>query len=195
MTYSRRRARESALQILYGLDWSAADVAFAIEDYWAKFAGEKPDGFQLLRDHCGELVRGVVDNRQAIDQRLSATAQHWKMERMSAVDRNILRLAAFELLHMGDQVPRNVAINEAVEIAKKYGNEDSSAFVNGVLDRLATGRGVQPADAMGERNKTARLQGKYDKRKKSGAAAKSAATAVKPSAIKAPDDQSTAKQP
>ncbi len=157
MTYSRRRARESALQILYGLDWAADDITFAIEDYWARFAGEKPENYEVLRRHCTELVQGVVANRAELDMRIQAIAQHWKLERMSAVDRNLLRLAAFELLHLGDEVPKNVAINEAVEIAKKFGNEDSSAFVNGILDRLAHGRAPSTADAAAERAKAQRL--------------------------------------
>ncbi len=157
MTYSRRRARESALQILYGLDWAADDIAFAIEDYWNKFAGEKPENYEVLRRHCTELVQGVVAHRADLDTRIQAIAQHWKLDRMSAVDRNLLRMAAFELLHLGSEVPKNVAINEAVEIAKKYGNEDSSAFVNGILDRLAHGRTPTTADAAAERAKARRL--------------------------------------
>ncbi len=155
MPYSRRRARESALQILYGIDWVAADVEFAIDDYWAKFAGEKPDGYSEVREHSAELVHGVVRERGQLDERIQAIAQHWKLDRMSVVDRNILRLAGYELLHLGDKVPRNVAINEAVEIAKKFGTEDSGAFINGVLDRLAQDRGSQPADIAAEKAKAA----------------------------------------
>jgi N utilization substance protein B len=156
--YSRRRARESALQILYGLDWVVRDTDVAIEDYWAKFAGEKPDGYDDVRKHCEELVRGVLDEKNKLDERLQATSHHWKMDRMSAVDRNILRLAAFELLYQGDAVPRKVAINEAVEIAKKFGNEDSSAFVNGILDRIAQERGTTPADEAAQREARVRAE-------------------------------------
>lgn len=164
MTYSRRRARESALQILYGIDWSAADVEFAVDDYWAKFAGEKPEGYGELRQHCTEMVAGVVRERAVLDERIQAIALHWKLDRMSAVDRNILRLAAFELLFLGNSVPRNVAINEAVEIAKKFGNEDSGAFVNGVLDRLAHARGVQPADEAAEKAKALRPKNRFPRK-------------------------------
>lgn len=136
-TYSRRRARESALQILFGMDWEVRDPDVAVDDYWAKFAGEKPESYDEIRTHCAELVRGVLGNRAMLDKRITAASHHWKLERMSAVDRNILRLAVFELLLQGDQVPRKVAINEAIEIAKKFGNEDSSSFVNGILDRIA----------------------------------------------------------
>ncbi|MBM4344607.1 MAG: transcription antitermination factor NusB [Deltaproteobacteria bacterium] len=188
MTYSRRRARESALQILYGLDWAADDIAFAIDDYWSKFAGEKPDNYEVLRRHCSELVQGVVAHRNELDSRIQAIAQHWKLDRMSAVDRNLLRLAAFELLHLGDEVPKNVAINEAVEIAKKYGNEDSSAFVNGILDRLAHGRAPTSADAAAERAKAQRLASgdKHGRKARDKRPAKAAST---------PDAPATAAKP
>jgi N utilization substance protein B len=156
--YSRRRARESALQILYGLDWVARDPEAAIDDYWAKFAGEKPEGYDEVRRHCSELVLGVLQHRDALDQRLQSVSHHWKLERMGAVDRNLLRMAAFELLHQADLVPRKVAINEAIEIAKKFGNEDSGAFVNGILDRIAQDRGASPADEAAAEQAKARTE-------------------------------------
>ena len=134
---SRRRARETALQILFGLDWSNADVPAALEDFWDRFAGERPANYEEVRDLCRDLVSGVVHVRPAIDQKLQAASHHWKLERMTAVDRNILRLGAYELLYQADTVPRKVAINEAIEVAKKFGNEDSAAFINGILDRVA----------------------------------------------------------
>lgn len=134
---SRRRARESALQVLFGLDWVTVDPDRAMDEYWTRFAGERPANYEEVRAHCAELVRGVLDNKAALDQRLQAASHHWKLDRMSAVDRNILRVAAYELLYLTEQVPRKVAINEAIEIAKKFGNEDSSSFVNGILDRIA----------------------------------------------------------
>lgn len=142
---SRRRARESALQILFGLDWVNVDLQAAMNEYWTKFAGERPASYEEVRRHCAELVEGVVQHRAMLDQRLQASSHHWKLDRMSAVDRNILRLGALELLVLGDRVPRKVAINEAVEIAKKFGNEDSSAFVNGILDRVANALGGEKA--------------------------------------------------
>lgn len=161
--YSRRRARESALQILYGLDWVPRETDVAIEDYWAKFAGEKPEGYDEVRKHCEILVRGVLHQRQILDQRLQATSHHWKMDRMSTVDRNILRLAAFELLYQPDEVPRKVAINEAVEIAKKFGNEDSGAFVNGILDRIAQERGSSAADEAAAKEARSRAERRAQK--------------------------------
>lgn len=134
---SKRRARESALQVLFGLEWSGADADAALGDFWARFAGERPANFAEVSTACATLVHGVVRHKDEIDAKLQAASHHWKLDRMSAVDRNILRVGAFELLHLADEVPRKVAINEAIEVAKKFGNEDSGAFVNGILDRLA----------------------------------------------------------
>lgn len=140
---SRRRARESALQILFGLDWVDVNLEAAMNEYWNRFAGERPASYEDVRRHCTELVQGVVEHRALLDQRLQAASHHWKLDRMSAVDRNILRLGVLELVVLSDRVPRKVAINEAVEIAKKFGNEDSSAFVNGILDRVANALGTE----------------------------------------------------
>jgi len=144
---SRRRARESALQILFGLDWVRVAPGVAMEEYWTRFAGERPASYEEVRRHCAELVEGVLEHKMAVDTRLQAASHHWKLDRMSAVDRNILRMAAFELLHMGERVPRKVAINEAIEVAKKFGNEDSGAFVNGILDRIAHDQAPPRKDA------------------------------------------------
>jgi N utilization substance protein B len=134
---SRRRARESALQVLFGLDWVTVPAEVAMDEYWTRFAGERPASYEDVRRHCVELVHGVLDNKTAIDAKVQGASHHWKLDRMSAVDRNILRLATYEILLLGERVPRKVAINEAIEIAKKFGNEDSGAFVNGILDRIA----------------------------------------------------------
>jgi transcription antitermination protein NusB len=134
---ARRRARECALQILFGLDWTAGNVDDAIDLFWTRFAGERPTTYEEVRHRCAQLVRGVVARREDLDKALADSSHNWKIERMSVVDRNLLRVAAFELLFMEPQPPRNVVLNEAVEIAKKFGSEDSSAFVNGVLHQLA----------------------------------------------------------
>jgi N utilization substance protein B len=85
---------------------------------------------------AGQLVSGTVSNLAGVDAALQRTAQHWRLERMAKVDRNILRLAAYELLFARD-VPARAVLNEAIELAKKYGTEESGAFVNGILDRVA----------------------------------------------------------
>jgi N utilization substance protein B len=127
----RHRAREAALQILYGMDVSGEDAERAIKRYWATLgAGEEPSDF------ANSLVRGCTAQREAIDDIIARTSQHWRVERMAKVDRNILRLGTYELKSVPD-VPRNVTLDEAVELAKRYGDAESPAFVNGVLDHIA----------------------------------------------------------
>lgn len=128
---TRRRAREAALQILYGMDVSDAPVERAIDRYWATLgAGEEPSEF------ANALVRGCAAERDAIDDIIRRVSQHWRVERMARVDRNILRLATYELKAVSD-VPRNVTLDEAVELAKRFGDVESPAFVNGILDHIA----------------------------------------------------------
>ena len=129
---SRRKAREDAVQMLYQIDLSGEDPQRAIELYTEHLApGEEQSEF------AAELVRGCSEHRDEIDAKLREVSRHWRLERMARVDRNILRLAAFELLWQ-PQIPRRVTLNEAVELAKRFGDEDSPAFVNGVLDKIAS---------------------------------------------------------
>jgi len=128
---TRRRAREVVLQMLFQLDFSFAKPADVVELYRSSFGeGSLPDDFAV------GLFLAVAADRDAIDARIVAISDNWRLERMSGVDRNILRLAVHELLSSTD-VPPRVAINEAVELAKRFGSTDSSAFVNGILDRIA----------------------------------------------------------
>lgn len=136
---TRRRARECALQILYGVDWSGQDPGYASELFWECFAGERPSAYPEIRRACDELVLGVGRERDKIDEELVAASHNWKLERMSVVDRNILRIGAWELLFRPD-VPRKVVLNEAIEIAKKYGNLESGSFVNGILHHISLKR-------------------------------------------------------
>ena len=129
---SRTKARECALQALYQLDTSGGDGKTALDGILSHF--EDVDG--ETRSFASELVRGVQLDRMAIDDVIARSSTNWKIDRMARVDRNILRLAVFELLRRGD-VPVRVTLNEAIELGKKYGSEESSAFVNGVLDRIA----------------------------------------------------------
>ena len=135
---SRRRSREAALQVLYALDVSRGASEPAPQEVFESAAAhfELPEG---ARAFAKELVLGVVERRAELDARIAAHAAHWRVERMAAVDRNVLRLAAYELLFLGTPVP--VAIDEAVELARRFGAEPSPAFVNGVLDALARGAG------------------------------------------------------
>lgn len=128
---ARRRAREAALQILYCMDLAGCSIDQAERDHWNHLAAS-----QEGREYTNELVRGYAKHAGAIDELIRKVSEHWRIERMPRVDRNILRLGAFELVHLGD-VPRRVTLNEAVELAKRYGGEGSAGFVNGVLDRIA----------------------------------------------------------
>ena len=129
---SRTKARECALQALYQLDMSGGDPREALRGVLSHF--EEADA--ETAHFAEELVRGVQSERARIDELIQQSSTNWKLDRMARVDRNILRLAVFELLRRED-VPVRVTLNEAVELGKKFGSEESSAFVNGVLDRIA----------------------------------------------------------
>jgi len=127
----RRKAREQALQVLFGLEFNQTAANLAVRHFHMSFTDAGESDPYLTR-----LVRGVIDNLEELNAVIRRHSTNWRLERMAIVDKNILRLASFELFHEED-VPRKVAINEAIEIAKKYGSEDSPSFVNGVLDRVA----------------------------------------------------------
>jgi N utilization substance protein B len=129
---SRTRARECALQALYQLDLSGGEAREAVRAVLAHFE-EADESTERFAD---ELVRGVQSERAQIDEIIQQSSAHWKLERMARVDRNILRLAVYEILRRAD-IPIRVSLNEAIELGKKFGSEESSAFVNGVLDRIA----------------------------------------------------------
>src|SRR6185503_15614556 len=124
-------ARERALQALYQLDLAGT------EPDWA--AIEEPGEVVLF---ARELVDGVQGQRERIDALIAECAEHWRLPRLSRVDLNLLRLATFELLAR-PEIPPSVTINEAIEIARRYGSEDSASFVNGVLDHVAATLGVK----------------------------------------------------
>jgi N utilization substance protein B len=128
---SRRKARESAIQMLYQMDVCGIEASVAIRLFW-QHLGSSVDHDPF----ADELVLGCSAVREEIDAKIRSVSRHWRLERMSRVDRNIIRLAAYELMHAAD-IPRRVTLNEAVELAKRFGNEESPAFVNGVLDRIA----------------------------------------------------------
>ncbi len=121
--------------MLYQMDVSGARAEQAIQYYWATLATSREG-----EDFANALVRGFAADAERIDQTIRNVSQHWRLERMTRVDRNILRLATYELIHLAD-VPRRVTLNEAVELAKRFGTEGSPGFVNGVLDRIATDLG------------------------------------------------------
>ncbi|MGD8370433.1 MAG: transcription antitermination factor NusB [Syntrophobacterales bacterium] len=127
---SRRRSREMAVQVLYQADMARVDINKALGVFCEHF--EVTDS---IKDFAIELVRGVDLHRVEIDGLIKRFSEHWRLERMSIVDRNILRLAVFELLNRPD-IPAKVSINEAVDLGKKFGSEDSGSFINGILDGI-----------------------------------------------------------
>ena len=126
----RSRAREVALQLLFQRDYNPGLDRPIVEKFALDRLGEAS-----LRDFCLLLYDGVMLHQEEIDRLLTEAADNWRLVRMAAVDRNILRLGAFELLFT-KETPTPVAFDEAIELARRYGSMDSSAFVNGVLDRL-----------------------------------------------------------
>ena len=127
---TRRKAREKALQMLFQLDFHNEDAETICTTFWKG----NPVG-QKVREFAEELVKGTCANRENIDNMISATMENWTLDRLASVDKAVLRLATYELIYMAD-IPSNVTINEAVEIAKNYGTEESGRFVNGILDRI-----------------------------------------------------------
>ena len=142
-TGTRRSGRSYALQLLYARDGDASQNLSAAAVNWA-------DEFELeiddqARTFARELVAAAVERAAEVDELIASASKNWRIDRMSRVDRNILRLGACELVASRD-VPVKVVINEAVELAKRFGTAESSAFVNGVLDRIATAVGRTAED-------------------------------------------------
>ncbi len=128
----RRKAREYALQMLFQLDFKVEKFENRdLEAFWS----DKKENTEVKK-FAEELVRGTVNKLNEIDSMIGKAAENWVVQRMSAVDRNILRFASYEILYMKD-IPSAVTINEAIEIAKKFSSGESAPFINGVLDRLA----------------------------------------------------------
>ena len=129
----RTRARERALQALYQIDVAAAGIDDALQSFWKSFEPTEREVQELAE----QLVRGVARDRRRVDELIEGVSTNWRLDRMAKVDRNVLRMATWELVE-GD-APIKVVINEAIELGKKYGSESTGAFVNGVLDKIAQG--------------------------------------------------------
>ena len=128
----RRKAREYALQLLFQVDFTSRELEKKdLEEFWS---GKKES--TEIREFAERLVKGTLDNLDEIDRIIEKATENWFLKRMAAVDRNILRFAAYEILHRKD-IPSVVTINEALEIAKKYSSAEAASFLNGVLDKLA----------------------------------------------------------
>lgn len=131
----RTKARELALQVLYQVDIRKDDVDVLLEDLWQREQRDKRNINDSVKEFTTTLVRGTLQNLQKLDAAISSYAENWELNRMAVIDRNIIRMASFELFYLED-IPPKVSINEAVDLAKKYGDVDSGKFVNGILDRV-----------------------------------------------------------
>ena len=131
----RRSGRIAALQVLYELD-AREGFQTANQMLGRHFEAFDPEIDPDVRAFAETLVRGVVAQREVLDERIARASEHWRLERMARVDRNVVRLASFELDARGDVVPPRVVINEEIELAKAFGDSESGAFINGLLDRI-----------------------------------------------------------
>jgi len=128
--HQRRKAREVALQVLYELDVLEIDAKEGMELFWSHF-----DAPEEARSFASLLIEGTWNNRGHIDDLISSCSENWTISRMSKVDKNILRMAVYELLHCPD-IPPKVTLNEAIDLGKTYGSENSGSFINGILDAI-----------------------------------------------------------
>jgi N utilization substance protein B len=128
----RRESRELALQILYALD---TNPNVGIRETLQTFREEQSDVLSRVREFAEDIVRGVQVHREVIDEAIKARSKNWSLARMPRVDLNVMRLATFELMFRSD-IPKKVSINEAIEIARRFGDKESPAFVNGILDEI-----------------------------------------------------------
>jgi N utilization substance protein B len=126
----RRKARESTLQILFQLEFNDSDAEKAFQLYWRDKKATKE-----VKDYSRWLVEGIISHKESIDRSIQSVSQRWRISRMPVVDRNILRMAVFELFYEEDVAPA-IIINEAIEIAKKFSSEQAAMFINGILDTL-----------------------------------------------------------
>ncbi len=126
----RRKAREETLRILFRLEFENTQVEKTLNQYW-----EDKKAPEEIKEYSSLLVNGIISNQEKIDNIIQKVSEHWRISRMALVDRNILRMAVFELLYEENIAPA-IIINEAIEIAKKYSGDEAATFVNGVLDAI-----------------------------------------------------------
>ncbi len=126
----RRQSREIALQILFQTEY-APQISF---DDLVSIHGAKMEASVI--SYADQIVRGVMANKESLDKKIQEASRHWKIDRMGGVDRNLLRLALFEIFHATEMIEPKIAINEAIEVAKIFGSQESPSFVNGILDQV-----------------------------------------------------------
>lgn len=129
---SRRKARECALQMLFAADVAEMPADDVVRSYWAELGESDLDA--TARDFATRLALRTLSNLELLDERIRSRAEHWRISRMAVVDRNILRLAVYEFLY--EPTPRTVAINEALEIARRFSTYEATQFINGILDAI-----------------------------------------------------------
>src|SRR5215208_5076061 len=129
---SRRKARECALQMLFAADVAEIPPDDVVRSYWAELG--EPELDVTAREFATRLASGTLANLELLDERIRSRAEHWRISRMAVVDRNILRLAVYEFLY--EPTPRTVAINEALEIARRFSTYEATQFINGILDAI-----------------------------------------------------------
>ena len=127
----RRKSRELALQVLYQIDMDNGDVEEKFNLFWRHF-----NHSDELKEFSHKIVEGVCQRKEEIDELIEKHSEHWRLQRMTIVDRNVLRSAVFELMCCPD-IPTKVILNEAVELGKKFGSEKTGPFINGILDRVS----------------------------------------------------------
>ena len=133
----RTRGRELALQLLYMVDARGDEALLGVDDFLKQEAPDETEAHEFAR----ELLSGTLDHQEEIDKAISAAAQNWNLRRMALVDRNILRMAVYEMIYAKD-IPAKVSINEAIEMGKRFSTQQSGAFINGILDRIRRERNL-----------------------------------------------------
>lgn len=129
---TRRKARECAMQMLFAADALKGTGDFSTDSYWDELGDTEFD--ERLKEFANKLVIGTLDNLELIDDRIRTRAEHWRIERMAIVDRNVLRLSVYEFLF--EDTPHTVVINEALEIARRFSTFEATQFINGILDAI-----------------------------------------------------------
>ena len=140
---ARRKARECALQMLFQHDMAQLPVDEILITYWKELADAEED----VRDFANDLVRGTLSHSGEIDELIRQRTEHWRISRMAVVDRNLLRLAVYEFLFQPD-TPKTVAINEALEIARRFSTHEATQFINGILDAIKRDLDENPEDTV-----------------------------------------------
>ena len=141
-TGTRRKARESALQMMFSADVIDPDSKDLTDNYWNELGDTDSD--PKTREFANNLVTGALSNKTVIDDRIRTRAEHWRIERMAIVDRNVLRLAVYEFLF--EDTPHTVVINEALEIARRFSTFEATQFINGILDAIKLDLEKEPGE-------------------------------------------------